>query len=85
MDHTQWLANFTSEYVVSLETLTVGKPHPTLHVKKQSTSSGWMTLLKLGQKADRDVYVILPDRSNDQFTTKVIDEINSKLIFCNLI
>ena len=64
---TQQLA---SEYVVALETLTVGKPYPILHVKKQSTDSGWMTSLNLGQKANRDVYVVLPDRHNDQFSSK---------------
>ena len=58
VDRTQWLANFASEYVVSLETLTIGKPYPILHVKKQSTSSGWTMLLKLGQKANKDVYFL---------------------------
>ena len=78
---TRKLANFTSEYVAALPNLTVGRPYPILNVKKQSNASGWETLLHLGRQANRDVYVEVPDMYEDQFSSKVIEEINNNFFF----
>jgi len=40
--------------------------------------SGWETLLNLERQANMDVYVEVPDRDEDQFTSKVIDEKHNK-------
>ena len=84
MDLTQRIAIVASVNIVSVDTLEVGKQYLILHAEKQSTCSGWMTLLQLRENANRDIHVILPYRYNDALALKDVADIDSKSVVYDL-
>jgi len=75
---------FVSVCLVEVENLVIEKLYLILRVYKQTTVSAWVTILKLRESCDRDIYIFLPDCYKDQFDLQEISDINYKKTFYNL-